>query len=212
MRAIPVKLIISLLTFIVGIFGAAFWAYNTFSSQSSEVAPVMNVEPPSMTTSEDDEQYAIYSLLINDLFLTDNKAVTFVNISDRTNSDDELFYLKKTTHEQRVSSLKKIFPSVNEEILEDFDTKHLLSSPELKPKFNIAVQYDLIDENEINKNEGLASKRVIKFSQVGFNHDKTQAFVDIDYFCPLCGFGKHVLLEKENGKWKIKQEFNGWES
>ena len=193
---------VSLIAFI---FGMVFWLLVPLSSQTLKTEPLTKVE------GDNDEQYALYSVLINDLFLKDSTSIESLNISNQTDFYENVESLAKTTNEERLLFLKQRFASVDEDLLADFDTKQQRPI-ELHPKFNLSIQYTLINAEELRQNEGYASKQMIKFSQIGFNQERTKAFVRIEYFCPLCGFGSSVLLEKQNGVWKIKQEFNSWMS
>jgi hypothetical protein len=47
-------------------------------------------------------------------------------------------------------------------------------------------------------------------SAVGFNADQTQALLQADHFCGLCGHGGYILLRKVNGRWVIEAEAGSW--
>ena len=52
---------------------------------------------------------------------------------------------------------------------------------------------------------------MIRLSKVGFNKDRTEGFVFVEFVCfALCGGGNNVLLEKDSSEWKIKEQFEGW--
>jgi hypothetical protein len=50
------------------------------------------------------------------------------------------------------------------------------------------------------------------FSTVGFNAERTEALLHVDYFCGLCGGGSYVLLRKHNGRWAVAEEASTWVS
>ncbi|HWF06801.1 MAG TPA: hypothetical protein VHA06_24135 [Candidatus Angelobacter sp.] len=46
-------------------------------------------------------------------------------------------------------------------------------------------------------------KGIRRFSAVGFNSDKTIAFVEADFICGgMCGHGQSYVLQKRNGRWQ----------
>jgi hypothetical protein len=47
-------------------------------------------------------------------------------------------------------------------------------------------------------------------STVGFNADQTQALLQVDHLCGLCGHGGYVLLRKVNGRWDVEAEAGAW--
>jgi hypothetical protein len=211
MRSITLKCTIAFIAFAIGIAGTAIWFFDSFSNRNFEAMQVIADVPPIRTGDDNEERYAVYSALINELFLKDKSLVNCLNISDETSSVDVFGYLENTPYEQRMRNLKQMFPTVDEKILIDFQAKRLIGI-KLQPNFNIPVQYNLINEDKAKKKKDFGFTVRIKFSQIAFNAAYTQAFVEVDYFCPMCGFGKHVLLEKQNEVWIIKEEFDGWSS
>lgn len=162
-----------------------------------------------------DEDYAVYSTLIKKMIIRNSNPTKAINISDTVPFIDEDFIIvdesKTFTIEEQIQEMKEDYALANESTLRDFITKQ---HPPLKlqSKFDFSFQYNLVNEKRIKDNEGRAFKQVISFPRVGFNEDKTQAFVGINYYCGLCGFGSYVLLEKQNGIWQIKEEFVSWKS
>jgi hypothetical protein len=83
-------------------------------------------------------------------------------------------------------------------------------SYKLYPRFNLSINYTLINTEKPEDHD--LRRAIIYLSNVGFDKEKTQAVVYIDYKCGLCGFGMYLILEKENGLWKIKQTNKLWAS
>ncbi len=55
------------------------------------------------------------------------------------------------------------------------------------------------------------AKRIISFSRVGFNQERTQALVSVSMSCGgQCGEGGFILLQKENGKWNVQKDIGLW--
>lgn len=52
---------------------------------------------------------------------------------------------------------------------------------------------------------------IISISRVGFNAEHTQAIIEVGYATgPLGGEGDYVLLDKENGVWKVQYLLGAW--
>lgn len=52
----------------------------------------------------------------------------------------------------------------------------------------------------------------VAVSQAGFNFNKSEAIFYVDHFCGLCGGGRHVLMKKTEGTWKVVDEHYTWVS
>ena len=205
MKRISLKFVVGFLSFTIGILATAFWFFNPFSSYELKDINVIQNE------SNIDEEYAVYSVLINEKFVERNTYRTSIYIFSRTSSHLNN-YLDENTFQQRVDDLHQMFHSVDEDILADFESKQT-KPHDLQPKFDIPIQYRLITDQEIEKNGGRVATDFISLTPIGFNETRTQAFVGIEFNCSaLCGFGSNVLLEKQNGNWRIKEDFGGWVS
>jgi len=76
MRKITLKIGIGILAFAIGIIATAVWFIAPFSlNQILEVAPLANIE------NEMTEEYAVYSAVLNDLFVKDKDSVKLLTIS-----------------------------------------------------------------------------------------------------------------------------------
>jgi len=83
----------------------------------------------------------------------------------------------------------------------------------LERRLRLARTYKLISAEEIDalkipdRNGGFfwhfpENIRIRSLSAVGFNNDKTLAFVEMDFECGgLCGHGRSFILQKQKGKW-----------
>jgi hypothetical protein len=212
MQRVTLKISVSLIAFTIGIVCAAVWFVHPLSlNQSSEGLPQNTV------LVEETEEYAVYSAVINERYVKGDSAKLLVilnqtsfygNQRERAIYGDD--YVKRTTSEQRIRQMKESYPSVSEEILSDYDAKRMKSN-KVGHNFNLLVEYKLINGDELENNKRL--DRTIRLSKVGFNSEKTQAFVYVEFICfALCGEGNQLLLEKADGVWKIKQNFGGWRS
>lgn len=212
MRRFTLKIAVGLIAFTIGIIFAAGWfLHPIYLNQFSERLPQDAV------SVEEAEEYAVYSAVITERYVKGDSPKLLV-ISNQTSfygderqraiyGDD---YVEKTTSEQRVRQMKQSSPSVSEEILSDYDAKRMQHN-KIRHNFNFLVGYTLI--NEVEPENGKKLDRIIRLSKVGFNSEKTQAFVYVEFICfALCGEGNEFLLEKADGVWKIKETFGGWRS
>jgi hypothetical protein len=201
MKKTTLKIAISIVAFIIGVSGVAFWFIQPFLLNET-----VNVSPPENVKTENAEEYAVYSAAINSLFIQDKDFVNLPLISNQTSSlTDNAFGLIKPTFEETVLGMKDIYPSVNQEVLSDYVAKQR-QSVKLNTNFSLPLEYILTNETE-PKNLSF-----IRLSRVGFNKERNQAFVCVEYLCPLCGFGEQLLLEKVDENWYIKEKFPTWVS
>lgn len=223
MRKITLKIAVAFLAFVIGISFTAFWFI--FPQSLNEVLKVLT----DAVVTEEFEEYAVYSAAINHLFAKDKQSVELLAISNQTSFyDDEKHkaiygddYVTVKTAEQRVRHLKENFPSVNEETLFDYDKKKIQLS-NLHRNFNLSVGYTLINEEELKSvgnhrinvfSEKYEASGMIRLSRIGFNKEKTEAFIYVEFlFCPLCSQSDHLLLEKVDGIWTVKEIFQGTRS
>jgi len=203
------------ITLILGVAALAFFfIYHNIPSQSSAVSS------PNFNTSEETEEYAVYSALLEKLFVKDD--VKLLVIQKQTISSVNNYFIR-TTVEEPIPDMKKLFPSVSEDTFLDYRSKNQQSSS-LNSKFVLPVKYVVTDEFELKEDKDAAridsffekfpdARGMIRLSKVGFNKDRTEAFVYVEFICSvLCGGGNNVLLEKNSGQWKVKEQFEGWKS
>ncbi len=167
-----------------------------------------------MIVAEESEKYAVYSAVINDYYLKKNASIKLFLISNQTSfygtQPESAFFgddfMSGMSAEQRVSNLKKIALTVSAETLFDYDRKQM-ESYKLYPKFDFTFEYMLVKKDDFEK---YGAGRKIEFSSVGFNKTGDQAFLFTRVVChALCGSSDHVLLEKVEGRWRIKEIFEG---
>jgi len=53
-------------------------------------------------------------------------------------------------------------------------------------------------------------ENMYKFLKPIFNQDKTIAWVEYDYHCPRCGYGRMVIFKKTNNTWLKIDSFTTW--
>lgn len=184
MRNISTKTIVAIITFFLGITFVIFWIKSP-----NLLSTVSNISTVSEKFAES-EDYEVYSVALSEIFTeADNK---FLIISDKTS-----------------------------------DT----SPNKLKPKFNIPSKYVLINKEKYDDHilsdetnskstkpnileffkEHPKASGIVRLSSIKYNEDKTKAEVEVELtYCPLCGFGEHVYLEKRGGYWKVTNISGSW--
>ncbi len=203
------------ITLVLGVAAFAFlFIYRNAPSQSSVVLS------PYLNTSEETEEYAVYSALLEKQFAKDD--VKLLVVQKQTISSVNNYFIRITV-EEPIPDMKKLFPSVSEDTFLDYRSKNQQSSS-LNSKFVLPIKYVVTDEFEFKEDEDAAwidsfykkypdARGIIRLSKVGFNKDGTEAFVFAEFICfSLCGGGNNVLLEKNFGVWKVKEQFEGWKS
>ncbi|HEY0322992.1 MAG TPA: hypothetical protein VGC66_18700 [Pyrinomonadaceae bacterium] len=171
----------------------------------------------------DDEEYAVYSALINDSLKDSDED------EKRKAPGDRLLIIEKhpslwegfvdDESKNFFEELKKNSSELEPETVNDLRVKS--NEPSLlERKFAIDIKYALVGNEEL---EALFKEDVgggweafhrkypksngfLTLSRVGFNADKTQALVYKGWSCGgLCGGGAYILLRKKNGVWVVGQ-------
>lgn len=124
------------------------------------------------------------------------------------------------------SSIGKSYSNYLSEILSEKDTffikQQLKESTTFKTDSLVFYGIEILKISDIQTNKSsrdslwksMRNKNIngfYSYSQPIFNTNQTLAFIRYGYFCGLnCGNGQELLLEKINGKWKIKTELLFW--
>lgn len=184
MKNISLKTCVAIITFTLGIVLVTLWI-----KAPNQISVISNI----FVVSDETEEYSVYSTVLNELFV--NGSEKLLIISDKASHDN--------------------------------------SPIKLKPNFNISIEYILIDEtkyedriliDETNSEqksnkpdiseffkEHPGAGGIVRLSRIEFNKEKTEALVEAEFTnCGLCGFGKRISLEKNQGVWKIKKTTDMW--
>ena len=172
------------------------------------------------------EDYAVYSALINKMFIKDD--IKFVVIQDQT----QIYYLSHQSPDERTNYIIKGLSPVSGSTLRSFFERNK-QQIKLSGHFKLKTPYIILAKQEI---EDFFKPRIevedplhkaweefyrkypdspgfIMLSRVGFDAEKKQALVYIGHACGgLCGQGRYVVLTKEEGNWEIKNELPLWVS
>jgi hypothetical protein len=166
----------------------------------------------------DEEEYAVYSVLINSNLKSDEQLKESGEPKDRVLIIDDKPSLwdgfGDGEKDKFFEELKKSSTELQPETVNDLLVKSNETST-LERKLSIKIDYQLIKDEEVegffkeggggweafHKKYPKASG-IMTVSRVGFNADKTQALVYTGWSCGgLCGGGGYTLLTKKSGGW-----------
>jgi|GEM_PF-4898168 len=177
---------------------------------------------PVQTDSIESDQYAVYSVLLKELFINEN--VKLLVIQKQTSYCAVPECKPLLALEERIADMRKRFSPAQEETLRNYESKNASPSV-LTSNFDLPVKYILLDESELKKDKYgdrtnsfydmnfRGASGMITLSSVGFNGDRTEAIVKAELiFCPLCSHGNTVLLKKRFGMWTVENNLGGWAS
>ena len=196
------RIILLLLTIIL-IFGAC----SEYPSKVETVVPELEPVVPKLDSVA--EQYAVYSVLINQ-YASDKVLM----ISNQTTIDK----FSGRSPEQTFQSYDLTIPPEFQVALEDYITKNK-ETEQLTQSFNIQADYRLVTEKELQSyskgQQPFISWKAayFAFSRVGFDSEMKHAFVYVEFVCgSLCADGSYRLLTKEDGVWKETKRLSFWAS
>jgi hypothetical protein len=164
-------------------------------------------------------QYAVYDALITDEALSKDVFgnPSLLVIIERTKTDTALDPFT-------LANVQKKLPSLSKATLYDFRSKNenrvlLKDSFALKPKRVFisdeelkTILKDRLDWEAFYKKYP-DSQGVMTLSNVGFDREMKQAFVYVaNTRGSMNGVGLYVVLEKQDGVWRVKEKATGWMS
>jgi hypothetical protein len=186
-------------------------------------------QPNKLSGELPDEDYAIYSLVLQTHFVKDG--IERIVLGDHTLMEYPPIMMAMTQFGGSKDA-KTIGESAAKETLQDYEQKNKTPLP-LAPKFTLNVPLVLMSaaerdrvfmitgEKKVAGPKGMEafqklypkSPGFMNISRIGFNSDRTQALLYIGFVCGgLCGEGHIFLLVKENGTWKIRHVAMTWVS
>ena len=138
-------------------------------------------------------EYLIYKLILNDMFLETGYTVILCDSTEIVNIPIN----------QR-SSIKEKIPELLYETLDDLVSKD--SRGKLKDIFGVG--FYIFSSQYTDKKDSTVS---VQLSEVGYNTLETQAVVAMDViYAPLVGEGILFYLEYQDNEWIIKSRFTLW--
>jgi hypothetical protein len=220
-RQFTLRLSIALITFIIGVSAEMIFLNNVFPKLPDAARPagVLNVEAideepfwETIHSTESDEDYAVYSAVLNDENYRDETVVISSFTSNETINDsfDDTDFLEVE------------FSDSTKDTVSDFKTKNK-AKQKLGNFFTFGGKVFFLTQNEekwmfVNPDgwnkfsqKYPGAKKLIKFSAVGFNRTRTQAIVYISVNCVVsCSYSNFIFLKKKDGKWILYQDVNLW--
>lgn len=165
----------------------------------------------------DDNEYQIYSLILNEEFTSNDLVVTQKTSKSNFSLTNDSF-----------QPLKTEFTNINATIFTALVDNNVLAY-NLENKFTVPtkkttlISYEelLYFFNSKDINQGWSnfyrkypnSNGTIEMSRVGFNSDKSQAIVAVGhYYGSLGADGLLIYLTKEQNSWRIIKTINSWVS
>jgi hypothetical protein len=177
------------------------------------------------TTALDEEEYSVYSALIQSLYTGGAKVVVIDNfvsgcVPVGNNAEGEKSW------QQSLDKLPAKLPTLSTKTIADFKSKSRVCRS-IDAKLTLPTKYILLSQAErraifskadVNKSWQSFQQKYpgangyINVSNIGFNEDRTQALVDTFRKCgEKCGGEKMVVLTKVNGKWSVTATHKIWE-
>jgi hypothetical protein len=192
------------------------------SQSKKKAAPA---PPPKPSVALDDEEYAVYSALLQSLYASGAKVLVIDNfvsgcVPVGNNAEGERAW------QQSLDKLPSKLPKLSAKTIADFKSK-ARTCRNLEAKLTLPAKYILLSQAErraifskadVNKSWQSFNQKYpgangyINVSNIGFNEDRTQALVDTFRKCgDKCGGERMVLLTKANGKWSVTATHKIWE-
>ena len=208
---------------ILVVMALAFGLPTSALSQSKKKAAPAPAPKP--TPALDDEEYAVYSALIQSLYSNSAKVLVIDNfvsgcVPVGNNAEGERAW------QQSLNSLPGKLPKLSPKTVADFKSKSR-DCRTIESKLTLPTKYILISQQErraifskadVNKSWQSFQQKYpgangyINISNIGFNEDRTQALVNTFRKCgEKCGGEKMVVLTKANGKWSMTGTHKIWE-
>jgi hypothetical protein len=199
---------VAMFAFLMGVLGV-FLTGNPSTSERREIS-----KPDDLQVAELNEEYVVYSAVLDAIYFNEETV-----ISNRT-KDNSLIYRRKNVEDIFPSSddpyrMRSRSNELSVEALTDFVNKE---SAALEEKFTTGSKVFLLSPEEearlfpkggagwekFYQNHPKA-KGIFYLSNIGFNREKTEAFVNVAQQCGgFCNeYGSYYLLKKINGHWEI---------
>lgn len=181
---------------VLGVFLIAFvayWFYETSDAYTEQ------------------EQYAVYSAYLSQGLLT--------NDHDYGDGHGLLVILD---HSVRAGAVHA-FPLVSAKMNRDLQLQSL-HSVHFDRRFSLPTAYKLVSSDKLVEKSGVIAELTpeerkasfggyITLSRVSFDRTRTLALFYTEHLaCSLCGGGNLVLMQKQQGQWKVIDDYSPWVS
>ncbi|HXG68644.1 MAG TPA: hypothetical protein VNO70_26345 [Blastocatellia bacterium] len=201
---------------------------NTDILNTPPSALLAQLQAGSNRSDVEDEDYAVYSALINQKYIKDQiKLIVIQQETENYDSDHD-----RRPPEETSRHILQLLSPVSQATLADFRIRNAQPAT-LRDKFDLKVRHTVVPKQEImsifQPRGGVPddlfkawqqfykkypdSPGYIRLSRVGYDSEKGQAMVYVAHGCGgLCGSGGYVLMTKEGNAWSIKNEMPLWVS
>ena len=184
--------------------------------------PVFNLEQADQIADED---YAIYSYVVNEIYHQQNYVVkqkSITNVSFHVERENSNFIASlNENYPEFDQTLLTVMSSVNSSTIL-FGDNFTSGSNQIKVVSNEEISYIFSkgeEDDAINGGwyafydtyEGFSG--IIQFTRIAYNEDRTQAYLEfVNSYASLGADANMVYLVKENNSWIIKESFVPWVS
>ena len=155
------------------------------------------------------EEYSVYDAVIDQMFPSGRVSFDFGGQKILK----PLVIRSKTYDESSLNGDN--YPGVDEETFNDFVSKRKAVWTLVSARFSTLVPHIVVDFDDRERMKTMAetieANGYATFSRVGFDANRTHAFVSMSYSCGgLCGHGFAVSLMKTDGHWKVQKVNQLW--
>ncbi len=184
--------------------------------------PVFNLEQADQIADED---YAIYSYVVNEIYHQQNYVVkqkSITNVSFHVERENSNFIASlNENYPEFDQTLLTVMSSVNSSTIL-FGDNFTSGSNQIKVVSNEEISYIFSkgeEDDAINggwyafyeKYEDVSG--ILQFTRIAYNEDRTQAYLEfVNSYASLGADANMVYLVKENNSWIIKESFVPWVS
>jgi len=163
------------------------------------------------------DEIEIMNFVINDIMnviLIPNNETILINRNIDFSKINLTTGLSPTQLENSNNFKEKYLNDISDELwqsLHSYNSKRYIF--DLETKFNILRNYRLLSISNNDKEGNLRrgeSYPLLSFSRIGFNNNKTEAILEVNYFFPHAGSGFIIHLKKENNLWIIINRIMTW--
>ena len=184
--------------------------------------PVFNLEQADQIADED---YAIYSYVVNEIYHQQNYVVkqkSITNVSFHVERENSNFIASlNENYPEFDQTLLTVMSSVNSSTIL-FGDNFTSGSNQIKVVSNEEISYIFSkgeEDDAINGGwyafydtyEGFSG--ILQFTRIAYNEDRTQAYLEfVNSYASLGADANMVYLVKENNSWIIKESFVPWVS
>lgn len=187
-------------------------------------APALCRVSPLARTDLTQEEYAVYSTLINERHIRGQDRLIVIINQTVSFTDENSFISRELDRHDIRASLSPVAAAT----IEDFKLKNQ-EAQQIGNQLNLNGRYLLLPHatyREIFRLRGDAipaweefyrrfpnSAGFLRLSRVGFNSEMSQALIYVKHGCgSTCGTGDYVLLVKRAGAWRIEKTAPLWVS